>query len=67
MMKKNTIKFWSRFSTKLQLAVVIVAVIGCSTLTCFNIKLTWGSVDLLLYIEVQKVELWYNLYIIKFW
>ena len=35
-MKKNTLKFWSRFSTKLQLAVLAIVIAGCGTLTYMN-------------------------------
>lgn len=35
-MANNRLKYWSRFSTKLQLAVLAVTVVGCGTLTYMN-------------------------------
>lgn len=35
-MENNKLKYWSRFSTKLQLAVLAVTVVGCGTLTYMN-------------------------------
>lgn len=36
MVTKNNLKLWSKFSTKLQLAILAVTIIGCGTLTYMN-------------------------------
>lgn len=35
-MKKHNLKFWSRFSTKIELSILAVVVVGCGTLTYMN-------------------------------